>query len=814
LKAAVAAEVSSMGNAPGALGLLLAGRYMALWGDWPATESGESEAAYAPVINPRLLRAVRDLRDPDPKTGAAEIQAWGETLVLAARTSAQAFADSARDLGDATLDRLFNYPRYYRGRVIHAGGRLLQVVRREPPAPARRRGVKNLFEVLLAAPTLDRQLLAVVVTELPSGVRPGRGQSLWAELDGYFFKKQLSGVRRELTVAPLLVGRTLLIPTARPVADVLQGVKDNTPLPTIEDRVEEFWAMSQVIAQAGGAAPHALANSARPNKGVGRAELLRDPARFRGRVVPLRGALRRVRRVELPENLKVQGLTALYEGWVTEPSAPNDPWCVLFTALPPHVRVGGELRKQAVVSGYFFKALRYRARNQDRTAPLLIGRSVDVEEPAKIPAMGRLLAGVRDQSPLPTPETNAEEYWGLGQALVVASRLPAGALRDAARHQGAVGFNELMGQPDKYRGRVIHLEGRLRHLERQGPAPLVRAEGVKAVYQGLLFDHGPGATPVAVLLSTLPTRVKPGDRVDYPVAVDGFFFKKLLRAGKRELGLMPLVVAGAVALQPGGAAAVPPKGKKASEQAPPIDDLLSGIRDQTRIASPRSNIEEFWGYCETILRASKTSARAFAAAGEKYRYVQWTQLMNDPGRYRGKVIRVRGALALVRRYDPPEYLRARGIKAVYEGWIFSLPRGSNPWCVLFTDLPKHVPVGEDLDYPVTFDGYFFKKYRYTAQKDDRYTALLIGRTLAVATPGAGRSLAGRFSTAFVAGMTALVAGMIFLLVALSWWFRRGDRRLQSRLARKQEEPVFHDEPVQGPDSPQPPADPEVRPSGH
>src|SRR6516225_6514307 len=43
LRAAVAAEIWGMGNAPGAVGLLLGGRYQAVWGDWPANDESPDE---------------------------------------------------------------------------------------------------------------------------------------------------------------------------------------------------------------------------------------------------------------------------------------------------------------------------------------------------------------------------------------------------------------------------------------------------------------------------------------------------------------------------------------------------------------------------------------------------------------------------------------------------------------------------------------------------------------------------------------------------------------------------------------------------
>ena len=72
------------------------------------------------------------------------------------------------------------------------------------------------------------------------------------------------------------------------------------------------------------------------------------------------------------------------------------------------------------------------------------------------------------------------------------------------------------------------------------------------------------------------------------------------------------------------------------------------------------------------------------------------------------------------------------MKTLYEGWIFDDLYIANPFCVLFTELPPGLHVGEKLEYRVGFDGYFFKRYRYKdGQGTVRDCPLFIGRTLAV-----------------------------------------------------------------------------------
>src|SRR5262249_53735934 len=121
----------------------------------------------------------------------------------------------------------------------------------------------------------------------------------------------------------------------------------------------------------------------------------------------------------------------------------------------------------------------------------------------------------------------------------------------------------------------------------------------------------------------------------------------------------------------------------------------------------------------------------------------------------------------------------QGIKYLYECWVFSETPNSTPECIIVTELPEGVEVGEDVSYQVIFDGYFFKKYLYvTGSGQGRYTLLLIGRTLQV--PAIEVSTGYMLIWLVVIGSVIVVA--ILFTVGLGWWFRRGDEQVRARLA--------------------------------
>src|SRR5205085_9150846 len=99
-------------------------------------------------------------------------------------------------------------------------------------------------------------------------------------------------------------------------------------------------------------------------------------------------------------------------------------------------------------------------------------------------------------------------------------------------------------------------------------------------------------------------------------------------------------------------------------------------------------------------------------------------LSADAAKCRGDVVLVEGRLKRIRDIKPTTVLAADGVKHLYEAWIFSDVYREYAWCVLFTELPPGIAIGEQLDLPVSFAGYFYKIYRYTAGDGARRSPLL------------------------------------------------------------------------------------------
>lgn len=218
----------------------------------------------------------------------------------------------------------------------------------------------------------------------------------------------------------------------------------------------------------------------------------------------------------------------------------------------------------------------------------------------------------------------------------------------------------------------------------------------------------------------------------------------------------------------------------------------SVIRDRNGIFNGDPEIDV---YCQILTMAHFTSAQAFARAARPD--IGYAHLFNEPERYRGEVIHVVGRLVRLRRFDPPAEARGAGVSDLYEGWIMTDRYGENPACVVFTDLPAGLTIREDRPpniEGVSFDGYFYKRYRYKAYDSKkanqfRDAPLLIGHTLhgpfGTGTEAAeetaddwGKHLMGAFLT--------VVIGAVVGVIGLTFWFRYHDRRTRQRLMASRE----------------------------
>lgn len=128
------------------------------------------------------------------------------------------------------------------------------------------------------------------------------------------------------------------------------------------------------------------------------AHLISEPESHRGKVIHVRGTLRRINRFDPSPGVALEGVNDFYEGWIFPDTLGAVPYLVVFTEWPkglPRSLLGKEklnVRVKASFAGYFFKLFNYSGsdpKNRDRVAPLLVGHTlydVEIEDPVSGPS--------------------------------------------------------------------------------------------------------------------------------------------------------------------------------------------------------------------------------------------------------------------------------------------------------------------------------------------------------------------------------------------------------------------------------------------
>jgi hypothetical protein len=153
------------------------------------------------------------------------------------------------------------------------------------------------------------------------------------------------------------------------------------------------------------------------------------------------------------------------------------------------------------------------------------------------------LASVEDDAPVRNAAQNRDEALAYDLLVLHARQMPADVLRRAARRD--LTFAHLFGpERAKYRGELVHVEGRLRLLRRYDPPDTLRdgAWHISDLYEGWVFIEDYGKNPYCVVVTELPGGLKPAEKLDLPVAVDAYFFKRYLYGARDGRRLSPLLI--------------------------------------------------------------------------------------------------------------------------------------------------------------------------------------------------------------------------------------------------------------------------------
>lgn len=134
-----------------------------------------------------------------------------------------------------------------------------------------------------------------------------------------------------------------------------------------------------------------------------------------------------------------------------------------------------------------------------------------------------LLGFVRDRHGNYVGEPEYEAYWRL---LVQSHYTSAKAFARVARRD--VTYVNLFHEPEQYRGKVVHVAGRLVRLLAYPAPDEARAAGVSTIYEAWIMTDAYGENPVCVAFTDLPSGLVVDSTRKYndEVGFDGYFYKR------------------------------------------------------------------------------------------------------------------------------------------------------------------------------------------------------------------------------------------------------------------------------------------------
>ncbi|HLW66574.1 MAG TPA: hypothetical protein VKS79_14765 [Gemmataceae bacterium] len=400
------------------------------------------------------------------------------------------------------------------------------------------------------------------------------------------------------------------------------------------------------------------------------------------------------------------------------------------------------------------------------------------------------LQRIEDDRPLADSKDNAEEHKAFDRFVAFARKQPLEQLAQNVNKE--VDTLKLMSsERTRFRSDVMHLEGRLLRLVKVAVDAKLQKEGITELYEGWVREEG-NINPIGVIVSELPAGLKPGDKLSRFVAVDGYFFK-LYRYTDPEGNerRAPLLIGRTFSKNEPAPEEVE-EARRPGEPTGKMDcpvDWLEHVEDDHPIMTLKSNADEYYAYNYFVDFARKQPMDVLAKNARKQ--LTFARLYETPAKYRGELVHVEGWLRRLRWIDTTEDLAKDNI-SLYEGWIFEPAFYPNPTCVVVSELPPGLSPSEDMKVWVSFDGYFFKRYKYkTTEKDEhgqfvwRGAPLSIGRSLVTKSAPVGSdssSVLQSYSVWLIPLGLVLVVLMIGTVLLLGKFFRRGDQLVHARVA--------------------------------
>jgi hypothetical protein len=150
------------------------------------------------------------------------------------------------------------------------------------------------------------------------------------------------------------------------------------------------------------------------------------------------------------------------------------------------------------------------------------------------------------------------------------------------------------------------------------------------------------------------------------------------------------------------------------------------------------------------------------------RDVTFAKLWNDPEKYRGELVYLKGYLRGLRPVKPTDerYFNPVQLETLYDGYLVTEDSRPNSFVVVVPRVADGMPTSMNIIENVSFAGYFFKLWSYEAADGSaRAAPLLVGQIVSW-TPAPRYEQAGQLSTFLAAAfilLVVMVGGAIWVM---------------------------------------------------
>lgn len=259
-----------------------------------------------------------------------------------------------------------------------------------------------------------------------------------------------------------------------------------------------------------------------------------------------------------------------YEGWILLYGSENQrfPVRIVLTELPEGFTLSDGIDEPIALDGYYFKVANFSGEKMagnaaPKNAPIVIGRTFRVVSTAPPPANPNLseaeqvalpgrefFSNVKDRRPLASHGENYDEY--LAYTFVFEKIMQFSPEMLARNSRRDVAYADLINEirDPEYLRKLLHVEGRIVRIRQRDASEYLKIPSVEKFYEAWMIHEKNSQHLIVVAFTELPEGMEVGEKVNYNVAIDGYYFKLLGyrsqekdQKGKDVWRVAPLLVA-------------------------------------------------------------------------------------------------------------------------------------------------------------------------------------------------------------------------------------------------------------------------------